>query len=174
MYADVITNGTIRAIDNYLASKELYFYINDKFKINYRNKIYNINFVISNKIEADKKIIPTNITMTDFIKIYGNTNRAAVPKLSLPVFDFLGIFFKHFKTHINKQPDPKKIIFFDNPISINAQSSNNRTGYGSEYYYGTLVYEGTKYGETDQFPLVGYTITFDDLMTKYYKYGWIH
>ena len=55
MYADVITNGTIRAIDNYLASKELYFYINDKFKINYRNKIYNINFVISNKIEADKK-----------------------------------------------------------------------------------------------------------------------
>ena len=27
MYADVITNGTIRAIDNYLASKELYFYI---------------------------------------------------------------------------------------------------------------------------------------------------
>ena len=191
MYADVITNGTIRAIDNYLASKELYFYIYDKFKINYRNKIYNINFVISNKIEADKKIIPTNITMTDFIKIYGNTyykceeilsykkritdtNRAAVPKLSLPVFDFLGIFFKHFKTHINKQPDPEKIIFFDNPISINAQSSNNRTGYGSEYYYGTLVYEGTKYGETDQFPLVGYTITFDDLMTKYYKYGWIH
>ena len=37
-----------------------------------------------------------------------------------------------------------------------------------------VKYEGTKYGETDQFPLVGYTITFDDLMTKYYKYGWIH
>lgn len=53
-----------------------------------------------------------------------------------------------------------KEVLFDNPISINAQSSSNRTGYGNEYYYDTLVYEGTKYGETSQFPIIGYKVTF--------------
>ena len=31
MYTDVITKGTIRAIDNYLASNEIYFYIQINF-----------------------------------------------------------------------------------------------------------------------------------------------
>ena len=31
-----------------------------------------------------------------------------------------------------------------------------------------MVYEGTKYGETDQFPLVGYTVAINELMTFQY------
>lgn len=57
-------------------------------------------------------------------------------------------------------------IFFENPISINAQSSNNRKGYGNEYYYDTLIYEGTKYGETSQYPIVGYIYTYNKEETK--------
>ena len=76
----------------------------------------------------------------------------------MPVFDFLEMFFKHFENNLNKQSNKSEdIILFDNPISINAQSSSNRTGYGNEYYYDTLIYEGTKYGETSEFPIVGYT-----------------
>ena len=51
------------------------------------------------------------------------------------------------------------LIYSNNPISINAQSSKNRTGYGNNYFYNTLIYEGTKYGETSQFPIVGYKIS---------------
>ena len=42
----------------------------------------------------------------------------------------------------------------------------------NEYYYDTLVYEGTKYGETSQFPIIGYTITHIDEDIAIYKWGY--
>ena len=164
MFSYSITNGsTVKALDKYIASGEQYFFITDTFNITYNQKVYRINFIISNKIEIGKSIVQTNITMTEFKKIYSSyTNnldtyinyknlltdkdRTFVPKFSTPVLDFIELFFNHFKRHfksINKTN--KNIIFFDNPISINAQSSNNRIGYGNQYYCDILVYEGTKF-----------------------------
>lgn len=53
--------------------------------------------------------------------------------------------------------DPKtnRAIPFKTPIKFNAQTSQNRTGYGSEYNNGELVYQGTLYGETTQFAIIG-------------------
>lgn len=49
----------------------------------------------------------------------------------------------------------KKYYALSNPISIGAQISKNRQGYGNIYNGETLVYEGTKYGETTEFLIVG-------------------
>lgn len=152
-----------------------------------QNKIYDINFIISNKIDVGKSIIRTNITMTDFKKIYNSMfnsyekivhyknnieddDRTNIPKLSVPVLDFIELFFENFEIHIDSIniSDNDEIIFFNNPISINAQSSKNTTGYGNEYYYDTLIYEGTKYGETSQFPIVGYIATINEYLTHRY------
>lgn len=173
MFESYLEGSTIKILDQYKHSQKQYFLIKDDLNIIYHDHVYTINFLISNKIKEGKKIIPTNITMTEFKKIfvyrindfeqmlnYSNLlsphDRTCIPKLSLPVFDFLNIFYAHLKEHIDSED---KIILFDNPISVNAQTSLNRTGYGNTYCYGTLIYEGTKYGETNQFPIVGYQIS---------------
>lgn len=188
MFQSSITEtSTIKILDKYIESKEQYFLISDDFNIDYQNKIYDIKFVISNKIEFGKSIIRTNITMTDFKKIYNSmfndyekivhyknnikdNDRTNIPKFTVPVLDFIELFFENFETHIDSinTSSEDEIIFFDNPISINAQSSKNRTGYGNEYYYDTLIYEGTKYGETSQFPIVGYMAIINEYLSNYY------
>lgn len=174
----IVDTSTIKVLDEYIKSKEQYFYITDIFNVEYNNKIFNVNFIISNKIEIGKEIIQTNITMTDFKKIFGSyfnsynriieykkhnssKDRKSVPKLSLPVYDFLEMFFENFNKNVQDNFEDEKTIYFDNPISINAQSSSNRTGYGNEYYYDMLIYEGTKYGETSEFPIVGYEVEYN-------------
>lgn len=183
MFESSITDvSTVKVLDQYLESKEQYFLILDNFNIIFKNRIYDVNFVISNKIEVGKKIVSTNITLTEFKRIYGSmfndfdrilnyknqatdTDRTKVPKFTVPVLDFIEIFKIHLEEHIDNFKEDE-IIFFDNPISINAQSSKNRTGYGNEYFYDLLVYEGTKYGETSQFPIVGYIYNINKDLTK--------
>ena len=46
-------------------------------------------------------------------------------------------------------------IKFEKPYLLRAQNSNNRTGYGNEYYGYDLVYQGTLYGETTNYAFVG-------------------
>lgn len=175
--AALFDKGSVKILDEYIKSKKQYFFINTCFDIIHIDKIYRIHFIISNKIPVNKKIISTNITMTEFKKLYGYEycdcellinyrkglsieSRCSAPKLSVPVLDFLELFYTHFQENLEMQKSEDEIIFFDNPISINAQSSSNRTGYGNEYYYDILMYEGTKYGETSQFPIIGYTMSF--------------
>lgn len=66
MFESDLSGSTVKILDQYIASKEQNFFIKDNFNIIFENKIYTINFIISNKIEIGKKIIPTNITMTEF------------------------------------------------------------------------------------------------------------
>ena len=121
--------------------------------------------------------------MTEFKKIYNrpvllpmigeylgfmtkdNLKRNHIPKISLPVYDFLLMFKRHFEKN-KSNLEFGKLIKFDHPISINAQSSKNRTGYGNEYFYDQLIYEGTLYGETSEFPIVGYIVNKDILYDK--------
>ena len=76
------------------------------------------------------------------------------------------MFFENFNKNVQDNFEDEKTIYFDNPISINAQSSSNRTGYGNEYYYDMLIYEGTKYGETSEFPIVGYEVEYNKEWTE--------
>jgi len=102
----IIDISTVNVLDNYIKSKEQYFIISNGFNIFYNKVIYNIYFIISNKIPIGKEIVKTNITMTEFKKIYGsyfntlekytdyktnltNIDRTNIPKLSAPVLDFI-------------------------------------------------------------------------------------
>lgn len=124
----ILDVSTIKVLDKYIQSKEQYFLITDDFNILCGDKIYNIYFVISNKIPVDKKIVKTNVTMTEFKKIYNShfnsserisdykntlseTDRTKVPKCSMPVFDFLEMFFEHFEKHNEEIHSEDDIIF---------------------------------------------------------------
>ncbi len=48
-----------------------------------------------------------------------------------------------------------KILLFDQPMLLRAQIKENRTGYGSEWCGPDSVYQGTLYGETTPFMIVG-------------------
>lgn len=167
--------GTIKIIDEFKESGEDYFYIKNSFVILYNEKRYYTHFIIGNR-NNDEKII-TNVTMSDLVDAYKKCtiisdkflnykdrltqeDRSNVPKLSLPIYDLLTIFYNHFVDFINsgEQYDGDTIILFDKPISINAQSSLNRTGYGNIYCHGSLVEKGTQYGETGNYPIIGYMI----------------
>lgn len=167
--------GTIKIIDEFKESDEDYFYIKNSLFIQYNEKQYYTHFIIG-KRNNNEQII-TNVTMTDLVDAYKKCitindkflnykdrltqeNRSSVPKLNLPMYDLLTIFYNHFVDFINsgEQYDRDTIILFDKPISINAQSSLNRTGYGNIYRYGSLVEKGTQYGETGNYPIVGYMI----------------
>lgn len=51
------------------------------------------------------------------------------------------------------------LLPFIDPILLRAQNSNNRTGYGWIWEWNTVTYEGTYYGETTGYPIVGCYIT---------------
>ena len=174
--------GSVAALDAYLESKKQYLYVENFVTIALNRKVYKVNFILSNKIEVGKCIVRTNITMTEFKKLYTydyinlkdflsykkklkELNRTQIPKLSAPVVDFLELLQDNIKENSAEQ-NTGKLILFKYPISINAQSSKNRTGYGNEYYYDQLIYEGTKYGETSSFPIVGYVMEYDNYLTR--------
>ena len=54
-----------------------------------------------------------------------------------------------------KRINPGTIVFFKKPYLLRAQTSANRTGYGNYYEGNDLVYEGTLYGETTSYVIIG-------------------
>lgn len=66
--SSIVDVSTVNVLDRYIESKKQYFLISDSFNILYDKAIYDIYFVISNKILIEKKIVKTNITMTELKK----------------------------------------------------------------------------------------------------------
>lgn len=54
-----------------------------------------------------------------------------------------------------KMKEPNQAIAFDLPIRLRGQTYANQTGFGSEYNGDELVYQGTLYGETTDFYIIG-------------------
>lgn len=52
-----------------------------------------------------------------------------------------------------------KIVMFNTPVLMGAQTSKNREGYGNIYCGEELVRQGTEYGETTSFLIVGVVMT---------------
>lgn len=70
MYENYISNkSTIKILDDFIKSGEKCFCIKDNFSFYYNEKIYAINFIISQK-EFKQDILKSNITISDFKKIY--------------------------------------------------------------------------------------------------------
>lgn len=60
---------------------------------------------------------------------------------------------------VKKYSGKKRIFYFEKPFKLKAQNSTNRQGYGTVWDWsggvGTVLYEGTKYGETTDYAFVG-------------------
>lgn len=54
-----------------------------------------------------------------------------------------------------QQPEIFDTVIFSKPYLLRAQNSSNRMGYGNVYYQDVLMYEGTLYGETTDYCIVG-------------------
>lgn len=165
----IVTNSTVKILDDFINSGEKYFCIKDNFAFYYNDKFYAINFIISQK-EHNQDANKSNITISDFKKIFTfphhqdlkqitnclnhnqeNFKLTDIPKISLPVFDFICTFHDIFTTNIPCSNN-ESIIKFPVPIVINAQSSID-TDYG---YYSDGSHNF--YGDTSKFLIIGYII----------------
>ena len=95
---------------------------------------------------ANKKEYIGDITFTDFKKGYTGKLRDHIESELTPDV-------------IKKYSGKNEIFYFSKPFRLRAQNSANRTGYGTEwdwsYGIGTIVYEGTLYGETTDYVFSG-------------------
>ena len=157
--------GTIYVFDEFIKSGEKYFCITDNFAFLYNDTYYSINFVIGKK-ETKEDIPKSNIAISEFKKIFTisyhkeldriisclDHNRddfklVDIPKISLPVFDFICTFANIFINNLPYLDKCQEIIKFPIPIVINAQSSKDRM-YGKYNWY----------GDTSQFLIIGYIV----------------
>ena len=72
----------------------------------------------------------------------------------------------------NEYVDSGKAYLFSVPYRLKAQNSINRSGYGNIYKGDVLVYEGTKYGETSSYLIVGVYIYKSDGRWGHYDNQW--
>lgn len=161
----VFEPGTIYVFDEFIKSGEKYFCITDNFAFLYNDTYYSVNFVISKK-ETNENIPKSNITISEFKKIYTLSHHKEldkiincldhnrddfkldkIPKISLPVFDFICTFANIFFQYLPYDNKSNVIIEFPTSITLNAQSSKDR-------WYGNYNW----YGDTTQFLIIGYII----------------
>lgn len=166
----VFEPGTIYVFDEFIKSGEKYFCITDNFAFLYNDTYYSVNFVISKK-ETNENIPKSNITISEFKKIYTLSHHKKlnkvincldhnrddfkledIPKINLPVFDFICTFANIFMSNLPYTNKRKEIIKFPIPIVINAQSSMD-TDYG---YYSDGSHNF--YGDTSKFLIIGYIV----------------
>lgn len=167
MYEKLISNeNTIKIFDDYIKSKEEFFRIKDNLIFSHNNIYYVINFIISKK-QYQVDTLKSNITFTDFKKIYKqippkeislitnclkedtpNYKLTDIPKISLPVFEFMCRFQKIFLINTPYNIDKIGLIIkFPIPITINVQTSLNL-----EYNYENF------YGSTSDFLIIGFIV----------------
>lgn len=85
-----------------------------------------------------------DISMTDY-KNFRNANLYAKAKNQI----------KRYLNSNEVNPEGNIEIMFDKPYRLRAQNSNNRSGYGSIYDGSDLIRQGTLYGETTSYAVVG-------------------
>lgn len=114
-----------------------------------------------------------NITMTDFKGGYLNPF-IYIPKSEDPKKITLKEYIENEVTEsiYNKYADSGNAYLFSVPYRLKAQNSRNRSGYGNIYNGDLLVYEGTKYGETSNYLIVGVYIYKSDGRWGNYDKQW--
>lgn len=146
----------------YLDSEKYYIYlIVTKRGTGYDNiTMVNSDITISDikKLSSSKSIKININTLEDLTDI----DIADCPNISLPVYKFLLMiskFIRENRTRFLAESESNYkndiVMNFLYPILLRAQNSKNKTGYGWEWSWNCLVSEGTLYGETTGYPIVG-------------------
>ena len=94
---------------------------------------------------------------------HGNRNFSYIGDITMTAYKHRSIsshladFIRH---ELYNSPKYRKykageIFLFNSPYLLRAQNSGNRTGYGTIYHYDELVHQGTLYGETTDYAIIG-------------------
>ena len=147
---------TVPIIDNYLDSGKEFLVFKDFFKLD--NYMLSPIITICNK---SIRILKSALTITDMKKMtcWYNTSKGLDWYYDKKSREYPLVSCLFALTPIGNQ----RALHFEYPCQFNAQGSNNRTGYGNEFCGEDLVFEGTKYGETTTFYIIGVLIRpYDD------------
>lgn len=109
--------------------------------------LYSYKLIVERIDYRDKKTVG-NITMSEFKDHKGKVTQYAKKCLME--------YLKNHNIKIGKE------VYFNSPYYLRAQNSSNREGYGWEWEWDNLIYEGTEYGECDNYGFVGVII--DDIV----------
>ena len=158
---------TVPIFDSFMKSKKDYLLLESVFYYSYLTKTFfgmgpkytGISFIIK-KIKKRIRVIGNDdITISvikenidkdiDIIK----HNEFRLKKLAVEI---LNCFQNDFNNKILKNESLQETFYsFSKPILLGAQTSKNREGYGNIYNGEELIREGTKYGDTTKFLIVG-------------------
>lgn len=164
---DINSDNTIRVkllsdtkttpiMDRFDSSNKTFLIFESIYSVIINSQWKHLSLVIA---KNHKNVLSNNsqLTMTDLKKSAGMfitlnlKNRFSKNDRMYSLYNEL---FKIIKNFENSENIPK-IISFKTPCRIGGQTFKNRSGYGSEYCGEDLVYQGTLYGETTSFLIIG-------------------
>lgn len=143
---ETLNDDMTKKYDTLLLDRVIYIYKDSIYKCG----LYIQRMPIEMKTAKEKEYIESTMTFTDFKKY------VAEREFPMRECDYsLQRVITESIPYVNFRDNSSKDYFFQFPVQFNAQNSSNRTGYGSEYIGGCCVYEGTLYGETTTYMVVG-------------------
>lgn len=159
---------TTPIMDEFFYSDKTFLIFENIFRMQHRVKgvgyIYTYFSLIVTGNRDNVNYDYNGLTMTDLKKLYGlyidGNSAKGRDKRSreYPLRRELSSVCKKIKNG-----DNSNIIPFDKPCLIGGQTYRNQSGFGSEYCGDELVYQGTLYGETSKFMIIGVLVE---------KYSW--
>lgn len=134
------------------------------------NKVFNYALIIE---RGKNEETVGSITMTSLKNGYLNPNVYVTKEKESKVV----LLKEHVGNEITEDVydeyvDSGKPYFFSKPYQLRAQNSNNKSGYGNIYYGDVLIHEGTKYGETSRYIIVGIFVFKSDGLWGHYDKQW--
>lgn len=139
---------TVPIIDGFYSSTAKYLIVERAFR--HVNHGY-LSLVIC-KSTRDVDLISSELTMTNLKQESGNYIRYNAECYKGTRFYSL---MKCVCEVLTDKWKSGECVPFKKPCQFNAQRSANRRGYGNEYHGDTLMHDGTNYGETTTFAIIG-------------------
>jgi hypothetical protein len=139
-------------MDKFYFSKKEYLIFESVFHVNPGAKMgwLDISLIVRKGIPGGS-VVDDGLTMTDLKKFSGTVlSRNYFPKQSRQYS-----LVEELLSAANKVSDTQRIVPFEHAVRLGGQTYKNQTGFGSEYRGDTLVTQGTLYGETTGFYVVG-------------------
>lgn len=153
---EVRLNRTVKTtpiMDDFFHSKKDFLVFKSAFHRFDGKRYYDISLIIMNEYSNVKARTDSQFTMTE---LKNNYNKLAC-------FEYFPYRMKNLIKEIGdiiSNADYKygDVIVFDPPFKFGAQTYADQTGFGDIYYFGELYEEGTKYGDTTDFYVVGFML----------------
>lgn len=151
-----VMDSFYHSTDDYLILKSIYEAFGSSH--NSSSKWFSLIIVKRKSVQGTIYVQKTGLTMTDLKKSLPNrefhSSDDELDERLSALYDEVRKIRQRDMTQFKKG----QCIPFENICYLGAQTYQNQTGYGSEYYGNELVHEGTLYGETTGFLIIGVRI----------------